>query len=105
MQINARRHSSFGENGTIFHTICWEDALEKSTKFELAFWLQSVNYAADVLDKRILSIKQRSFFFGWGPAATKVILCFREERFDLLFMDLPARFSQRVGSPNLIDPS
>ena len=54
MQMDARRHSSFNENGTIFRAICWGDALEKSAKFKLVFWLQSMNYVADPWDKETL---------------------------------------------------
>ena len=39
-----------------FFTICREDALEKSTKSELVFWLQRKKYTADALDEEILSI-------------------------------------------------
>ena len=55
MQMNVRRHLSFGENGTTFLTICWEVSLGNSTKFELVFWLQSVNYVAEALDDEMLS--------------------------------------------------
>lgn len=45
---------SVDENDIIFHTVCWENALEESTKFELFFWFQSMNYVADALNEKML---------------------------------------------------
>ena len=41
MQMNMQGHWS------IISTLCWKGNLEKSTKFELVFCLQSMNYDAD----------------------------------------------------------
>lgn len=56
MKVIAQRQLSFCENRKIFRTICRDYASEKSTKFELVFCLQSMNYDADdALDVEILS--------------------------------------------------
>ena len=38
-----------------FRTIYWEFVIENSTKFEFAFWLQSMNYVADAFDQEMMS--------------------------------------------------
>ena len=47
MHMNVQIHLSFGENGTIFSIVSWEDAWVRLIKFELVFWLQSMNFVAD----------------------------------------------------------
>ena len=36
----------------IFHTTCWEDALEKSTKSKSVSWHQSEHHVTDALDEK-----------------------------------------------------